>query len=171
MLETVCRFARMYDTICRFTLKIQPNSVECHNRCFCVSVSKSSLFLSPLISSLFLAAVPCWKRSWLIIQGSTEAEIMMNFIFRAREWESERKRERGAEGNVLSRWNGVWLVKGFWVRLWQINCHLLLSHFPGMSEPIMALLSRGEIKRPITASDLLSLLSNIPTQGGEPRLW
>lgn len=129
------------------------------------------LFLSPLICPLFLAAAPCWKRSWLIIQGSTEAEIMMNFIIRVRKRESERKRERGAEGNVLSCWNGVWLVKGFWVRLWQINCHLLPSHFPGMSEPIMALLSRGEIKRPITASDLLSLLSNIPTQGGELRLW
>lgn len=88
-----------------------------------------------------------------------------------RMWEREKERERGAEGNVLSCWNGVWLVKGFWVRLWQINCHLLLSHFPGMSEPIMALLSRGEIKHPITASDLLSLLSNIPTQGGELRLW
>lgn len=126
---------------------------------------------APLIFPLFLAAAPCWKRSWLIIRGLTEAEIKMNFIIRARERDQRYVRERERErGDVLGCWNGVWLVKGFRERLWQINCHLLRSRFPGMSEPIMAPLSRGKIKRPITASHLHSLLSDIPTQRDKHRL-
>ncbi len=123
----VCRFACicatcMCHTICRITLK--------HNRIQSwmsqqvlarVSVSKSSLILSPLIS-------PFVSRSCALLKA-----IMTNYsrLNRSRNYDelyypSERMRERVKErrGNVLSCWNGV-----DWWRVFKCVCDRLIVIF------------------------------------------